>query len=286
MMPDRMQRGLTADSAARFLALEITEAADEARQRHQLNRGSARLLGEAMTAALMMSAYIKGEERITLQIQCEQPPLSISCDVTADGGVRARLSPPTAQIRRHGRLSGMLMVIKHDARAELYRGVTAIDDQTIASALSTHLRDSSQVDAIVNIHSESGPDGALSWAGGVLIERMPPATDLPHLTPPEFKAHYAPLRDLDGPALQEALAQQKLLGAPMLVMEERPLRWQCTCSRPRVLSMLVSLGADELQSMIEEDHGAEINCHFCGEQYTVNETELTELRATLVASGR
>lgn len=284
-MADTMQRGLTADSAARFMAVELTDAADEARRRHELSNSAARLLGEAMTAALMMSAYIKGEERITLQLQSEEPKLSIICDVTADGGVRGRLQPPNAQIRTHRRLKGMMMVIKHDARSELYRGVTAIEDQTIASALASHLRDSSQVDAIVNIHSESSDDHTLGWSGGVLIERMPPAKDLPTLTPAEFEAHYRSLRDLDGDTLRSIISERSVLGAPTMIMEERPIRWQCTCSRERVLSMLVSLGADELKDMIEEDKGASISCNFCNETYAVDEAELRELQAVAEQQG-
>lgn len=232
-----------------------------------------------MTAALMMSAHIKGEERITLQLQCEQPPLSVVCDVTADGGVRGRLSPPNAQIRTHMRLTGMMMVIKHNANTELYRGVTAITDQTIAQALSTHLRDSSQVDAIVRIHSELGPDKRMSWAGGVLIERMPPAQDLPHLTSDEFEAHYGTLRSVTGDALREVMTQRSVLGSPTMVMEARDVRWQCSCSRERVMGMLISLGESELQDMIDKDHGAEITCHFCNEQYRVSEDELVVLKS-------
>lgn len=278
-MSDTMQRGLTADSTARFLTVETTTAAEEAHRRHGLNNGSSRLLGEAMTAALMMSAYIKGEERITLQIQCEQPPLSISCDVTADGGVRGQLSPPNAQIRNHRRITGMMMVIKHNAQSELYRGVTAIADQTIAQALSDHLRDSSQVDAIVRIHCETGADKTLSWAGGVLIERLPPAPNLPHLTPTEFEAHYARLRTLTGDLVRASMTDHTLLDAPMMVMEERPIRWQCHCSQERVFGMLASLGPDELDDMIATDHGAEVTCHFCNERYVVSEDELRVLRA-------
>lgn len=281
-MSDMMHRGLTADSAARFLAVEVTEAAEEARRRHGLNNGTARLLGEAMTAALMMSAYIKGEERITLQIQCSEPPLSISCDVNAEGGVRGRLSPPNAQIRTHGRLKGMMLVIKHNVNTELYRGVTAIDDQSIGQALATHLRESSQVDAVVNIHSKSVGEKIISkpmaWAGGVLVERMPAAKDLPSLSPAAFEAHYGSVRDLSGEAVRAVLTTKSLSGAPTMVMEQRPVAWKCHCSQERVAGMLISLGPAELQSMIDEDHGAEINCHFCNEQYTVSEQELVALK--------
>ncbi len=30
---------------------------------------------------------------------------------------------------------------------------------------------------------------------------------------------------------------------------------------------LMSIGVDDLQHLIDEDHGAEVVCHFCGEKY-------------------
>ena len=37
---------------------------------------------------------------------------------------------------------------------------------------------------------------------------------------------------------------------------------------------LTTLSKDDLKAMIEEDHGCEINCQFCGESYKFDEEEL------------
>ena len=41
------------------------------------------------------------------------------------------------------------------------------------------------------------------------------------------------------------------------------------------------LGEAEVQSMIDEDHGAEAVCHFCGNKYQYSEGELEDLLATM-----
>ena len=42
--------------------------------------------------------------------------------------------------------------------------------------------------------------------------------------------------------------------------------------------MLVSLGKDEIDQMIEEGGNAEIVCHFCNKKYNFSKEELIELR--------
>ena len=40
---------------------------------------------------------------------------------------------------------------------------------------------------------------------------------------------------------------------------------------------LVSLGRKDLQSLIDEDHGAELGCHFCHSKYFFSTEELRRL---------
>ena len=40
---------------------------------------------------------------------------------------------------------------------------------------------------------------------------------------------------------------------------------------------LMTIGKDEIQSMIDEDHGCEMICHFCNTKYQFSEDELKEL---------
>jgi molecular chaperone Hsp33 len=53
--------------------------------------------------------------------------------------------------------------------------------------------------------------------------------------------------------------------------------FRCQCSRERVERTLITLGAEELRDMIDEDGKADVVCHFCNETYSFTAEELEEL---------
>ena len=53
--------------------------------------------------------------------------------------------------------------------------------------------------------------------------------------------------------------------------------YQCDCTRERIERALISVGAEELQDMIERDGGAQVKCHFCNAVYEFTAAELSDL---------
>ncbi|HMV69966.1 MAG TPA: Hsp33 family molecular chaperone HslO, partial [Myxococcota bacterium] len=75
----------------------------------------------------------------------------------------------------------------------------------------------------------------------------------------------------------DVIARARVGDAEVRWLEERPLTWRCRCSDEAVRGMLAGLGADALRELADEDHGAEITCHFCNEVRTLSEAELRAL---------
>jgi molecular chaperone Hsp33 len=262
---------VAAEGAVRVIGVEVGAVAVELAERHQLRSHGARLAAETLVAAALMSSHIKGEERLTLQIQAEQPPCAVFAEADAAGNIRGRLTPAHLHCP-DARLNGLLAAIKSTPTGEMYRGVTAVEDATIEEALMEHLRQSTQLDGVLKIRS----DMVNGSARGVLVERLPGhgndrAAAIRAISVIEV------LKDRSPQEVLEAVAQGHLLGEPLEVLHRRSLNWVCRCSRDRVLATLMSLDAVELQSMAEEDHGAEITCHFCKERYVFDEDTIRGL---------
>jgi molecular chaperone Hsp33 len=241
-------RGLVADGAVRFLTADVTEVADACAKAHTLSPAARTLVGEALAATALMSAHIKGDERVTLQIQAETPPFSFVGEVDAQGAIRARLTPSHVPA---GAISGFLFAMRSDGARETYRGVTAIHQQSIVQALGAHLATSDQVDVVLHLKGNFG----------LLFERLPQAEGHPSLTVDEFQQRFAGAVDVPEDAT---------------ILDVRPLVWQCRCSLTKVEDALRALGPDELAAMMSEG-GTTVTCHFCNTVYALDGKALEAL---------
>ncbi len=277
-MGDSFTRGIVGEGA-RFIAVDATAVADQTRQLHDLARDAIQLAAEGVVASVFLAAHIKGEERITLQIQVSKPECAFMCDVDAKGGIRARFTPEIAVLPPMGRIEGMMLVAKSLPGQEPYRGVTEIKAEKLESALGRHLGESAQVDAILRLGAEIDKSGTVLRAGGVLIERLPTPGVREVEAAAEFAVRFDPIRAQPISRILADLQAGAVEGAEVEVLEERELGWRCSCGQERVEAVLASLPAEELEAMIEEDGGAEVVCHFCNIAYQVGADRLGQLIA-------
>ena len=63
----------------------------------------------------------------------------------------------------------------------------------------------------------------------------------------------------------------------MKVLDSMAVEYRCYCSRERVERALISLGADELESILREQGQCELSCQFCDEVYRFSGAELEKL---------
>ena len=68
-----------------------------------------------------------------------------------------------------------------------------------------------------------------------------------------------------------------LEGMDLEVTDTLPVEFSCNCSKDRVRKALISIGREELQSMIDDGKEIEVNCHFCNKNYNFTVDELKEM---------
>lgn len=275
-------RGLTHEVDLRYVLADVTAAAQTAQENHGLNFSAAKFCTEALIASALLANQIKGEERLTVMLAADFPRFTFMADVSAEGQLRAKLSPAT--LIDSPMVIGQLQVIKHNKRKELYRGVTDLNNQSIEDAMRHHLQQSAQVASLLRICCIQDSNGKIMRATGLLLEWLPPTKQFEVLSQDEFEAEYAELNTLPGAQVIEMIDSGKLMGYDLFPLETIETTWTCTCSRERVERMLRTLGEEELKDMLQTDGQAEVCCDFCNSKYHFDASALGQLIDQLAAS--
>ncbi|MCP4809087.1 MAG: Hsp33 family molecular chaperone HslO [Proteobacteria bacterium] len=259
MSEGRLIRGLVADGRARVLAVVCPDICEEVRQAHGLGGQAARHCAEGLLSTLLLSAHIKGDERLMIQVQAEKPRFAFHGEARADGSVRARLTPgvypPASELR------GAMLAIKWEGDKELYRGAAELDG-SFERSLQHFLVQSQQAHGVVRLGVTMDGDRVTS-ACGLLVEMLGGQWDLDG-----FEPWVAPLRTADLGATMTQFAFAQLLGGPVEVLEARQVTVLRT-TMARVEGMLRALGPAELRAIAAEEGQATITCQFTNEDFVV-----------------
>ena len=113
-------------------------------------------------------------------------------------------------------------------------------------------------------------------SGGFIIQLLPEAT--------EEDISYIEEKIKDFPAVSSLIHEGKtpeeilkMIFDDVEITDRQDLFFTCDCSREKMINALSTIGKQELQSMIDEDHGCEITCQFCNTKYQFSEEELQNL---------
>ena len=127
----------------------------------------------------------------------------------------------------------------------------------------------------------------MDQAGGFIVQVMPYAQEEVIARLEENVSKITSVTDiLKEGHTPESLLEVVLSGFDYQVNEELIPRFYCNCSKERVAKVLISIGEKDLQSLIDEDKPAELNCHFCNTSYVFTKEELSQLLSVVRGRGK
>ena len=290
-----IETGLTGDRCihlqlmggeARVLMLETTAMVQSASDIHNATPVCAAAMGRLMTGTAMLGVMMKGEnESVTVTIHGDGPMGSLVA-VADHGRVKVCADDPKVvlPLREDGKLDvggavghqGRMTVIKDLGLREPYIGQIELVSGELGMDFAQYFTVSEQQPSLVALGVLTSGSAILK-AGGLLIQPLPGCTE-ETLQQLELRSPmFADIsREMTFASLEELL-EGWFRGLEPEVLEEQPLCWHCACSRDRMERALISLGRKELQSLIDEDQGAELGCHFCHRHYNFTTDDLKTL---------
>ncbi len=288
---DTLVRAITEDGSVRALATVTTELVEEARLRHQTAPTATAALGRALTASGLLAGTLKQGQKVTLRILGDGPLGGILADGTADGTIRGYVRNPHVHLplRSPRKLNvgaavgrGTLHVTRDLGLRHPYHGSAPLVSGEIAEDLAYYFAQSEQIPSVVVLGVLVEPDGRVTAAGGFVIQVLPGSREEVVRYLDAHSRTLPPVTALVRQGLRPAEILQVALGdLTFRILEERPLRFGCTCSEERVREVLASLGPHELSALLTEYGQAEVRCRFCGACYTLDGATLRDLLASL-----
>lgn len=303
-MPDDLALPFQIDPfALRGRIVRLGPLLDEILTRHAYAEPVARMLGEAITAAVTLAGALKFDGVFTLQTKGDGAIRLLVADVTTNGAVRGYAQVDEARLakvapERWGDAAGasvshligagyLAMTVDQGEHTERYQGIVELQGATLADCIHHYFRQSEQTEAALKLAVARVRDGAGTprWrSGSLMIQRLPPDRDTADREAEDEGWRRAAIlmssstsRELVDPELApESLLFRLFHEDGVRVYPPHGLAAQCRCSLERVETVLLALPPTELEDM-KVDGKIVVTCEFCSTAYDFDEPALATL---------
>jgi molecular chaperone Hsp33 len=277
-MSDTLRRFLLEQTTVRGEIVHLDATWRAVLERRSYPAPLEKLLGEMMAAAALLSATLKFEGSLIMQMQGSGPVQLLVVEATSGHTLRATAKwegdLPEGDVKALLGSGRFVISIVPESGKQTYQGIVGMEGSSIAEVLEHYMAQSEQLETRLWLASDS------RQAGGLLLQKLPAA----------------PTQDPDAwnraTQLGATIRRDELLSLPateiirrlyhqedVRVFEPRPVAFRCSCSRERVTSMLRMLGHDEVRSIIAEQKSVEVDCEFCGRHYSFDAVDAEQVFA-------
>ncbi len=278
------------DGKVRVCVLNTKSVLEEGKRIHGTCHTVTAALGRALTAGVMLTADFKEDNnRLSLIINGDGPLGKIIVDANHKVHLKADIDFPVVNMmprESDGKLDvggavgndGYFRVIKDIGLKEPYIGTVNLVSGEIGDDLSEYFFFSEQIPSAVAVGVLVSPENEVIASGGLLAQLLP-GYEEEHVVFLEALLESMEggiskwIKDYEDP--KELLAVL-LRDEPYTIGTIKDISYVCECNKEKLLSILASIGREEIESLIEEG-GAELTCHFCKTQYHFTGEELSQL---------
>lgn len=282
MTTDRIQRFLIDGTDVRGEIVQLEQSYRDALAPRQDTPAVAALLGEFLAAVSLLGSTLKFEGSLILQASGNGSLGMLMAETTHDHHIRGivRAQAATSDADFHSLIGdqGQLAITLDPLKGERYQSIVALDAPSLARNLDAYFQQSAQLPTRLWLAADG------QRAAGLLLQALPAQTvtdaeertvQWQHLTTLADTLKAEELLQLDADTLLYRLYHQE----SVRLLEQRPVRFRCSCSQERTERALLHLGEDELRSLLQEHGLVEVRCDFCQHLYRFSPVDIDRLFA-------
>jgi molecular chaperone Hsp33 len=297
---DTLQRFMFENAAVRGEMVEISATWLQVLERKNYPAPVKTLLGEMLAAAALLSANLKFNGALIMQIHGDGPVrlLVVECEPGLRLRATAKLAPDAAisdaatlaelvNAHGHGRFAITLDPQDKLPGQQPYQGIVPLAGDSVAHIIEDYMLRSAQIDTKLWLAA----DDAVSR--GMLLQKLPKEGGTAETQASDDLETWNRAVMLGSTIKREELLTTDIGTLLHRLFWEETIRlfdpqhpiFQCSCSREKVGNMLKMLGREEIDSALADLGKLEINCDFCGQHYEFDAVDCAQLFAADTADG-
>lgn len=275
-MTDQLQRFLFDDFEIRGEIAQGHETFQQCINNHNYPTEVANIIGELLMATTLLTATLKFEGKIAVQLQGDGPLNMAVINANQDLEVRgtARYQGDTTGLSFTELVGkGHMMITITPDDGERYQGIIALEKDNLASCLEDYFEQSEQLATKINLYADS--QATPVQAAGLLIQTLPATSesheqDFEHVCALASTIKEQEIYSLNSDELLFRLYHQE----KVRLFEKQDITFKCGCSKERCLSSLASLDVNEIKAILTEQPSIDMRCEYCATTYSFKEGDL------------
>lgn len=268
---------MTMDGAFRLIAAVTTETARGALAAQTTGDELGLRLAELITSAVLVRETTQPVRRVQM-VWRDRRGRQLVADSLPEGLNRGIVNPgESTAVDAAG--DHILQVNYTLPNGALHQGMVAVPDgDDMATALMRYMKQSEQIVSMIALTALPGPGGVRA-VGGYVVQLLPEATREVIGAMTDHLGNLPPIGNLIEGAGRTAaeLAATVFDGFAHAELASSPLAFGCTCSEVRVMTSILTLPPDEVDSMLDGDP-LEVRCDACGKGYVITPDALRGFR--------
>ncbi|MDN2479938.1 Hsp33 family molecular chaperone HslO [Vibrio agarivorans] len=276
-----LNRYLFEDLSVRGELVQLDDAYQQIISSKEYPAALKKLLGELVVSTTLLTATLKFEGSITIQLQGDGPVSLAVINGDHNQKVRgvARWEGDIADdAGLHDMMGkGYLVITIDPKKGERYQGVVGLEGDNLTEVIENYFANSEQLKTRLWIRT--GEHEGKPHAAGMLIQVMPDGTG----TPDDFE-HLEQLTNTVKDEELFTLESQELLyrlynQEKVRLFEPQPVEFFCGCSRERSASAIITLDRAEVDDIVATEGSIALHCDYCGSNYSFDSAQVAELYA-------
>jgi molecular chaperone Hsp33 len=312
---NEIHRFLLQEAPIRGESVRLTSQWQEVVKRHELPPAVQRALGELTAAAVLLSAALKFDGALVLQILGDGP---VHLMVVESNSVAASVGELGTKFRATAKLRESIdantinpeasfkelvnpfgtgrFVMTLDPRIKLpgqqtYQAIVPLEGDSVAEIIAGYMARSEQIPTRLWLAADA------NQASGLLLQKLPSeggsielkAVDAQKVIADESWTRLEQLADTVGPdellsTDSDQLMHRLFWQEPMRSLDQRTCYFGCSCTREKVGNMLQTLGLPEVKGILTEREKVQVNCDYCNTAYDFDAIDCAALFAGTLSS--